>query len=162
MMMPASAPSTPACHEPSRLSTLPSSSYVAVSSPRYQTLPSLSAAYQSSVASATEPSGRRTTSRKTVVSTPMIVLVRVVTLTVSRNFSAPSVPRSLVTRPGVSGKNGLLWGCLNWLGSGLPAETEAWGAAALVVRRRATADPATARTAAVRVMVMPITMPTAR
>ena len=68
----------------------------------------------------------------------------------------------MVTRPGVSGKKGLSWGCLNRLGSGLPVGADGEGAAALVVRMAATADPATARAAAVRVMVMPTTMPTAR
>ena len=84
MMIPPTAPSTPASHEPSRLSTAPSSSKVAVASPKYQTLPSSSAAYQSWVRSATEPSARRTTSRTTVALMPWTFLVREVTTTRSR------------------------------------------------------------------------------
>ena len=39
MIIPATAPSRPACQDPSRDSTCPRSSYVAVASPKYQTLP---------------------------------------------------------------------------------------------------------------------------
>ena len=50
MTTPGSAPSTPASNDPSREATLPSSNS-AVSSPRYQTFPSVSWAYQSKVSS---------------------------------------------------------------------------------------------------------------
>ena len=50
MITPASAPSTPASNEPPRDEILPSSNS-AVSSPRYQTFPSPSCAYQSKVSS---------------------------------------------------------------------------------------------------------------
>jgi len=52
--IPASAPPTPASNEPARVVTLPFS-YSAVSSPRYQTLPSASCANQSSVISTASP-----------------------------------------------------------------------------------------------------------
>ena len=54
MTMPAFAPSTPASHEPSFVTGLPFS-YSVVSSPRYQTLPCWSWAYQSSVSSTSFP-----------------------------------------------------------------------------------------------------------
>src|SRR4051794_21143181 len=63
MMIPALVPLTPACHEPSRLAMRPCRSYVAVASPRYQTLPASSSAYQSRVDSATVPSARRSVPR---------------------------------------------------------------------------------------------------
>ena len=74
--MPALAPARPACHEPSRDSRWPFASYVAVASPKYQTLPALSAAYQSVVRSASFPLARRSTSVTTWVRTPWISLVR--------------------------------------------------------------------------------------
>ena len=54
-MIPACAPSTPASHEPSVLTTSPFS-YSFVSSPRYHRLPRESCAYQSSVSSTGSPS----------------------------------------------------------------------------------------------------------
>lgn len=92
MINPATAPRTPACHDPSLLFTFPCLSYVAVASPRYQTFPSLSAAYQSCVLSASVPSARRSTSRMTVASTPWMVMVAWVTVTRSLNLSPPSLP----------------------------------------------------------------------
>jgi hypothetical protein len=52
MMTPARAPFTPESHEPSRLVTFPLRSSSAVSSPKYQTVPPRSCAYQSVVRSA--------------------------------------------------------------------------------------------------------------
>ncbi len=56
-MIPACAPSTPASHEPSVLTTSPFS-YSLVSSPRYQRFPDASWAYQSRVSSTVWPSSR--------------------------------------------------------------------------------------------------------
>src|SRR4051794_10196982 len=53
MKIPARAPRTPARQVPSRLDTFPEDVSVAVSSPRYQTLPLRSCAYQSLVRSRT-------------------------------------------------------------------------------------------------------------
>src|SRR5215210_6086492 len=69
MMIPACAPSTPASKEPALDVTLPFS-YSAVSSPRYQTLPAPSWAYQSYVISTGCPF-RLTTSWMTLASTPV-------------------------------------------------------------------------------------------
>ena len=55
MISPGSAPSTPASNDPACVTILPSSNS-AVSSPRYQTLPSASWAYQSKVSSISSPS----------------------------------------------------------------------------------------------------------
>src|SRR3954469_4760815 len=73
MAIPADAPSTPACQDPD-VSTLPPS-YSLVSSPKYQTLPDRSCAYQSSVSSSSVPSSL-TTSCTTVVGTPPTTRVR--------------------------------------------------------------------------------------
>ena len=54
MTTPAWAPSTPASNEPAVDTGLPSS-YSVVASPRYQTLPASSCAYQSSVTSTGSP-----------------------------------------------------------------------------------------------------------
>ena len=89
-MMPGSAPSTPASHEPSVLETSPFS-YSLVSSPMYQTLPSWSWAYQSNVSSASSPS-TYTVSRTTVVETPMTWRRSLVTSTSIRSVSPSSVP----------------------------------------------------------------------
>jgi len=56
MKTPACAPFTPACQLPSVLRTLPRGSSSAVASPRYQTLPARSCAYQSLVLSSSRPS----------------------------------------------------------------------------------------------------------
>ena len=89
MTMPASAPSTPASNEPQRQTRLPFS-YSAVSSPRYQTLPSESWAYQSSVSSTSSPPSV-TVSRTTTASTPFaIVFVLSVTSTTTFWSGSPS------------------------------------------------------------------------
>jgi len=56
MMIPGCAPFTPHCHDPSVVFTLPRASSSAVASPRYQTLPPVSCAYQSLVRSSSLPS----------------------------------------------------------------------------------------------------------
>jgi len=66
---------------PSLLFTFPCLSYVAVISPKYQTFPVLSAAYQSCVFAARLPSARRSTSCTTVVLTAWMVFVACVTVT---------------------------------------------------------------------------------
>ena len=92
MMIPACAPSTPASNEPDLVFTLPFS-YSAVFSPRYQTLPSPSWAYQSSVTSTSSPFSV-TTSRTTLASMPLaIIFVLSVTVTSTRC----SVPSSSVS-----------------------------------------------------------------
>ena len=55
MKIPARAPSRPACHEPSVVVTRPCASNSAVASPRYQTAPAASCAYQSVVRSSGWP-----------------------------------------------------------------------------------------------------------
>ena len=92
MITPASAPSTPASNEPSRETTLPFS-YSAVSSPRYQMVPSASWAYQSSVISTGSPS-RLTTSWTTRASTPLAICL-VWSVTVTSTLSSPSGSCSL-------------------------------------------------------------------
>ncbi len=59
MTIPARAPSRPAFHEPAVLTTRPSS-YSLVFSPKYQTLPRRSCAYQSKVSSTSSPREERT------------------------------------------------------------------------------------------------------
>jgi hypothetical protein len=132
-----------------------------VSSPRYQTLPWSSSAYQSSVASASVPSGRRTTSRTTTALTPAIFLVRSVIRTFSTNLSSPSVPCSRVTRPGVSGNQALSTGFVKCVGSnagdvlaaGSPADDVRAGAARTPVP--AASRPRVTATVNVRRVVMP-------
>src|SRR3989442_3971164 len=84
MMTPACAPFFPASHEPTVLTGGPSSF---VSSPKYQTFPSLSGAYQSKVSSLRAPF-RYTASWTTNVATLRIGLVSYVTVTAS--ISTPS------------------------------------------------------------------------
>src|SRR5882762_5576999 len=86
MMIPGSAPSTPASHVPAVLVTAPLA-YSAVSSPKYQTLPSASCAYQSTVFS-TSALLLVTTSRTTMHLTPRITFVSLVTvISVRRGMS---------------------------------------------------------------------------
>ncbi len=93
MMTPGSAPSTPASNEPSLDTTLPFS-YSAVASPRYQTFPQRSCAYQSSVTSTSSPSSV-TTSWTTLAVIPFAIrLVFLVTVTTTRCF----VPSGSVSR----------------------------------------------------------------
>ena len=88
MITPAWAPSTPASNEPAVVVGLPFS-YSVVFSPRYQTLPSESCAYQSSVTSTGTPSSV-TTSCTTAASTPFAILL-VLPVTVTTTFwRAPS------------------------------------------------------------------------
>ena len=104
MITPASAPSTPASNEPPRDETFPSSNS-AVCSPRYQTLPSPSCAYQSKVSSITSPS-EVTVSRTTRAVTPFAIRF-VALLTVTRTSSAfPSSSSSRYVQrvPGVIGQ----------------------------------------------------------
>lgn len=77
---PGCAPSTPASQDPFVEETLPSA-YSAVSSPKYQTFPNRSWAYQSNVSSARSPFAEKTWSCTTVVVTPRITFVRPVTTT---------------------------------------------------------------------------------
>ena len=76
MMMPGRALFTPPSNDP-LVSAVPSSSFL-VASPKYQTLPSRSWAYQSNVSSA-GLALRLTVSWTTAVLTPMMVLVSRVT-----------------------------------------------------------------------------------
>ena len=88
------------------LVTLPAASYSFVSSPMYQTLPCLSCAYQSNVASMTLP---RVVSRSriTLAVTPMICLVWPVTVYVSTVGSPSLTPTDTHERPFTSGNQGL-------------------------------------------------------
>src|SRR3954469_12524621 len=105
--MPARAPWAPACQEPSRLFTWPRRSSSLVASPRYQTLPCLSCAYQSSVSSATPPPLKNTRSWTTTALMPRMVFVLWVTVmtSVCRSPSFSPLYRSVV--PGRSGNHGL-------------------------------------------------------
>src|SRR4029079_17269588 len=78
MKIPGTAPFTPASHEPSVLVTLPASSSSAVSSPTYQTLPSRSCVYQSSVRSTSLPF-RVSSSWTTIAGAPFTIFVSPVT-----------------------------------------------------------------------------------
>src|SRR5437868_2988352 len=102
MTMPGCAPFTPDLNEPSMLViSLPSSSWVF--SPKYQTLPSLSCAYQSSVSSVNTPPTYTVSWTSTQV-TPRITLVLWVT---KRTLLSLALTYVNVV-PGRSGKNGLL------------------------------------------------------
>ena len=87
MMMPGRAPSTPASKDPWRVVSAPSSNS-AVFSPRYQTLPAVSWAYQSTVSSISLPSSV-TVSRTTAASMPFA----------SRLVSDDTVTTTLTTAP---------------------------------------------------------------
>ena len=104
MIMPGSAPSTPASKEPSRLASFPFSNS-AVSSPRYHTLPSASWAYQSRVSSTSSPSSV-TVSRTTAASMPLAIwLVLVETVTTTLTIApASSISRKVHWVPGSRGK----------------------------------------------------------
>ena len=84
MKIPGIAPSTPACHVPSVLVTFPCPSSVAVSSPKYQTLPALSCVYQSIVSSTSLPPSY-TRSWITTQGTPSISAVSCVTSNTTRD-----------------------------------------------------------------------------
>ncbi len=81
-------------------------SYSVDSSPRYQTLPSVSWAYQSKVSSTSSPSAV-TVSRTTVAVIPMTSLVSSVTTTSIRSTSPLSSPSYTHRLPGVRGISGL-------------------------------------------------------
>src|SRR3954447_2533572 len=104
MAIPADAPSTPACQDPD-VSTLPPS-YSLVSSPKYQTLPDRSCAYQSSVSSSSVPSSL-TTSCTTVVVTPPTTRVLGVTVTTVRSVPSAVWPVNRHTVPTRHGIHGL-------------------------------------------------------
>src|SRR6476469_7016363 len=104
MMMPGSAPLTPASNEPA-VSAVPSLNSL-VASPKYQTLPSRSCAYQSTVSSKGSLS-TVTASWTATVSTPMIVLVSRVTSVVVRCSPSCVAASEIMRVPGVSGKYGL-------------------------------------------------------
>ena len=84
------------------LTSAPSYSFVA--SPRYQTFPHLSCAYQSNVSSTTSPSSD-TVSRTTVAWMPSIIFVWSVTVTTTRcTVPSASVSRYTHLDPGVIGQ----------------------------------------------------------
>src|SRR5262245_36366499 len=99
--MPGWAPSTPASHEPA-WSPAGLSSYETVSSPKYQTLPARSCAYQSNVSSTSSPPAK-TWSWTTTVETPITVRRSVVTAVTVRSSWLLKV--NFV--PGTSGQYGL-------------------------------------------------------
>src|SRR5262245_60012036 len=114
MTIPAFAPFLPACHEPPVLTLPPWYSFV--SSPKYQTFPARSCAYQSSVSSTTCPP-TVTRSRTTVVTTPRMVFVSCVTSTVSASVHSSDLPANANTVPGTSGNHGLSTRTTNASGS---------------------------------------------
>src|SRR4051794_13464620 len=103
--MPGLAPPTPASHDPD-VSGFPDRSYSVVSSPRYQTLPSESWAYQSKVSSSSRPS-TRTTSRTTVAPTPSTTRLRSVTVTTVRSVPSADFPTKRHVVPTGQGSHGL-------------------------------------------------------
>src|SRR6266540_5462089 len=100
--MPAFASLTPASHDPSLRTHLPFTKSEE-SSPRYQTLPCLSCAYQSKVFSSRLPP-TSTWSRTTVARMPRITFVLWVTKTETRRAFPSCVPRKRKVVPGRSGK----------------------------------------------------------
>src|SRR4051812_24422271 len=129
MKMPAFAPSTPACHEPDVLRTLPSLPMLRVASPKYQTLPARSCAYQSMVDSLRRPR-MKARSRSTVVVTPWMRFVRWVTSSTSLVGRPLSVPSRRWVARGGGGYRGLVtWRTRRWGSTAPPAG----GAAAVVV-----------------------------
>src|SRR5947207_15869515 len=153
MTMPGMAPPTPACHEP-EVSIVPSSN-AAVRSPRYQTLPARSWAYQSSVLSSTVPLWVAT-SLTTVALTPRIVFVRSSTLTTSRWVWPSLTPLYTHTDPGFQGRYWLVMWRTKWLGlitAWLRREVAALDPliiAAATANPASRAEPATARAIVVR------------
>ena len=92
MTIPGSASWTPASQEP-EVSTLPLGRYAAVVSPRYQTLPSSSCAYQSEVFSSSCPSCVATSVTTRAVMPSATVFVRSVTVTRSSCVCPSLTPR---------------------------------------------------------------------
>src|SRR5215204_4660404 len=105
MTTPGCAPPTPAAHDPFVEETSPLA-YSAVSSPKYQTFPNRSWAYQSNVSSARSPFAEKTWSCTTVVVTPRITFVRSVTTTTLRSRSPSDAPSNTVLVPGRNGMYG--------------------------------------------------------
>src|SRR6185436_8068735 len=106
MTTPGCAPSTPASHDPVVEETFPLA-YSAVSSPKYQTLPNRSCAYQSNVSSARSPFAEKTWSCTTMVLTPRTTFVRSVTRTTLRSRCPSETPSNTVLVPGMKGMYGL-------------------------------------------------------
>src|SRR5215218_5383690 len=102
MMTPGLAPALPASHDPSVL-TLPFFLYSLVFSPKYQTLPFLSWAYQSKVFSLSLPCAH-TLSSTTTHFTPIICLVEWVTVITSRSVAFLVFLRETKVVPGLRGK----------------------------------------------------------
>src|SRR5262249_11037139 len=105
MTIPAAAPSTPDSQEPFVEVILPFFT-VDVASPKYQTVPCLSWANQSSVASESFPSSYKL-SFTTTQCTPWITLLCRVTLTTSRVRLPSEMPVKTYVVPGRSGYHGL-------------------------------------------------------
>ena len=109
--------------------TCPFLLYTAVASPKYQTLPALSGAYQSVVFSRTTPPSY-STSFTTVVVTPWITFFHGVTVVRLRRRLPSSEPRRNDTVPGSSGKYGFGTGVVKSAGSTAAAgPTPGWGVA---------------------------------
>src|SRR5262245_3529133 len=117
MTTPGCAPFTPPSHDPAVEVTEPFL-YSAVSSPKYQTLPAESCAYQSNVSSARSPLAEKTWSCTTVVLTPMTTLVRSVTKTTLRSRWPSETPSNTIFVPGIHGVYGLSTVATNSLGDG--------------------------------------------
>ena len=81
-----------------------SPSKAVVASPKYQTLPAVSWAYQSKVFSTTLPCSSLATSWTTVVVTPATTLVRSVTVTTLVSSPSGEVVRYFHTVPGTNGR----------------------------------------------------------
>src|SRR5215204_1475108 len=101
MMIPGFAPCLPASHEPLVLNTSPCL-YSFESSPKYQTLPFLSWAYQSKVFSVSLPPAH-TLSSTTTHFTPITFLVEWVAVLTSRSRFPPLLPRYTKVVPGLRG-----------------------------------------------------------
>src|SRR5258706_16030282 len=105
MKIPGSAPSTPAVQVPFVSTTFPLASRIEVPSPKYQTLPSRSWAYQSIVRSSSTPATFRLSWMTTQV-TPSTTFVSDVTSKVSSSLSPSSVPSYVNVVPGLNGNHG--------------------------------------------------------
>src|SRR3954447_18853095 len=121
MKTPAFAPSAPARQVPSRLVTLPAAFSSAVSSPKYQTLPRASCAYQSFVRSASLPRSYRRSSTS-VQRTPSMTFVRLVTVKTSRPAAPSFSPVYVKTVPGFNGNQGFVTA---WTKAGCAARADA-------------------------------------
>src|SRR5262245_31678132 len=117
MTTPGCAPSTPAFQDPA-VEVIEPFLYSAVSSPKYQTLPAASCAYQSNVSSARSPLAENTWSCTTVVATPMTISVRSVTKTTFRSRWPSETPSNTIFVPGIHGMYWLSTVATNSLGGG--------------------------------------------